>query len=123
MFKNPLHTSTKVGAPLVAPPGGFALNQVEEWEGCANCSGRSLLAVTDDSKTIMGYLESEYLWSLGIPEDPSGHPSTPHYLMEWLALGPNMEPLEDIDTSKSLHFAASALLRRFHAQNKAEKAS
>lgn len=112
MSSNPLHTSTKNGAPLVAPEGGFAMNAVKEWEGCAACLGRTLLEVTDGSKTVVGYLESEYLWSFGVPEDPEDHPSTPHYVMEWLALGPNMELLDNIDTSRSLHFAASALLRR-----------
>lgn len=112
MPSNPLHTSTKEGATLVAPPGGFAMNQVKSWEGCGSCSGRSLLEVTNDSKTVVGYLESEYLWSLGIPEDPAEHPPTPHYMMEWLALDTEMMALDDIDTSKSLHFAASALVRR-----------
>lgn len=112
MPANPLHTSTKTGAILTAPPGGFAMNPVKDWEGCSACFGRTLIEVTNDSKRVVGYLESEYLWSFGVPDDPSDHPASPHYVMEWLALGPDMEPLEDIDTSKSLHFAASELLRR-----------
>lgn len=112
MSSNPLHTSTTQGAPLTAPEGGFAMNAVKEWEGCGACSGRILLEVTDDSKTVVGYLESEYLWSLGVPEDPKDHPSTPHYVMEWLALDADMNPLDGIDTTQSLHFAASALVRR-----------
>lgn len=119
---NPLHTSTKEGGLLVAPPGGFAMNQVKAWDGCGACSGRSLLEVTNDSKDIVGYLESEYLWSLGVPEDPAEHPSTPHYTMEWLALDAEMSPLDAIDTSKSLHFAASALVRRHAELNKTDAA-
>lgn len=119
MPSNPLHTSTKSGAPLVAPEGGFAMNTVKEWGGCPACAGHTLLEVTDESKAVVGYLESEYLWSLDIPEDPSAHPATPHYVMEWLALDPDMNPLEDIDTSQSLHFAASALLRRAQAEQAA----
>lgn len=117
MPSNPLHTSTKEGGVLIAPPGGFAINQVKAWEGCGSCSGRTLLEVTNDSKTVVGYLESEYLWTLGIPDDPADHPSTPHYVMEWLALDPEQAVLDDIDTSKSLHFAASALVRRHNEQN------
>lgn len=115
MGGNPLHTATKAGADLIAPNGGFALNQVKEWDGCAACSGRIRLEVsqgTTSNKRILGYLESEYLWSLGVPDDPAEHPKTPHYIMEWVALGPDLEQLTEIDTSKSLHFAASALVRR-----------
>lgn len=112
MPNNPLHTMTKEGPSLTAPPGGFVMNQVKTWEGCASCFGRTLLEVTDDARKVVGYLESEHLWSLGVPDDPAGHPSAPHYIMEWLALSPDMELLDDIDTSKSLHFAASALVRR-----------
>ena len=123
MSNNPLHTSTTQGAPLTAPEGGFAMNVVKEWEGCGACSGRTLLEVTDDSKTIVGYLESEYLWSLGVPEDPQDHPSAPHYVMEWLALDPDMNPLDDIDTTQSLHFAASALMRRAQTTMQGESAA
>lgn len=110
------HTSTKAGAPLAAPEGGFAMNATKEWEGCPACSGRTLLEVTDDTKTVVGYLESEYLWTLGIPEDPEEHPDTPHYRMQWVALDPEYRELPEIDTTQSLHFAASALLRRARPQ-------
>lgn len=117
MPSNPLHTSTKQGAPLIAPDGAFAMNPVQEWEGCEACSGRTLLEVTDDSKRVVGYLESEYPWNLGIPEDPAEHPSTPHYAMDWLVLDADKVPLDEIDTSQSLHFAASALIRRARAES------
>lgn len=123
MPSNPLHTSTKQGAPLTAPAGGFAMNPVQEWEACGACSGRTLLEVTDDSKTVVGYLESEYLWSLDIPDDPAEHPTTPHYVMEWLALDADKAPLDDIDTSQSLHFAASALVRRAQTTMQEESAA
>lgn len=116
MSDNPLHTFTKEGAPLLAPSGGFAINPVKSWVGCGQCSGRSLLEVTDDAKAVVGYLESEYPWTLDVPEDPAQHPPTPHYVMEWLALDADQALLSGIDTSKSLHFAASALVRRFHGQ-------
>lgn len=122
MTANPLHTSTKTGPPLTAPPGGFAMNPVKDWEGCGACFGRTLLEVTNESKAVVGYLESEYLWSFGVPEDPADHPSTPHYVMEWLVLGPGMEPRDDIDTSKSLHFAASELVRRAEGHESKEDA-
>lgn len=112
MPSNPLHTTTKEGERLVAKPHAFAINQVKSWEGCGACSGRMLLEVTNDTKTVVGYLESEYLWTFNVPDDPADHPSTPHYVMEWLVLDDDMDVLEDIDASKSLHFAASALVRR-----------
>lgn len=123
MPNNPLHTSIKQGEPLIAPPGGFAMNPVKEWEGCGACSGRMLLEVTNDSKAVVGYLESEYMWNLGVPDDPEDHPSTPHYAMEWLALDPDQRPVEDIDTSQSLHFAASALVRKAQAVTQEESAA
>lgn len=123
MLSNPLHTATKEGPAMIAAPGAFAINQVKAWGGCDSCSGRTLLEVKDDSKTVVGYLESEYLWTFGIPDDPDEHPPSPHYVMEWLALNPDMELLEDIDTTQSLHFAASALVRRAQATARDEGAT
>lgn len=116
MPSNPLHTSVKEGPLLTAPTSGFALNAVHSWPGCANCSGRMLLEVTNDTKTVVGYLESDYLWTFNVPDEPDAHPSHPHYVMEWFALDVDKSPIPEIDATQSLHFAASALLRRHDAR-------
>lgn len=67
-----------------ATEGAFSLDFESTTGACRLCSGLPTLRVSTKSGVI-GYVVADWPWDVDIPDDPSQHPDTPHYVVEWFA--------------------------------------
>lgn len=90
-----------------APEGSFALTFESASGECPRCAGLPTLRVEDTEGTI-GYVVAEWPWDEEVPSDPSQHPSTPHYRVEWFAQDPHRQDILGMRASEP-YFIARAI--------------
>lgn len=105
-------TSTKKAA---APEGSFALLHVDATGACAHCNGLTTLHVVTSEGPI-GAVVADWTWDMTIPDDPTQHPASPHYAVEWFAQDLNGTDIPGIRAAAP-YFIARAIHERWQTQN------
>ena len=78
--------------------------------GCPHCTGLMEVQV-ETTDHIIGTLRSDYPWHMEInPDDPSTHPDTPHYQVDWSAYDVHGTYVPIV--ADSTHFMAVDLVKR-----------